>query len=94
VTTATYRRAIDLMEADVGGELVALDPEGGNCFGFNEVATWVWRRLAEPATFEQLRDGLLAEYEVSPAQCSSELQELLDYLGRRGLVKCSGTNGR
>jgi len=91
---AKYSRAIDLMEADVGDELVALDPDGGNCFGFNEVATWVWRRLAEPATFEQLRDGLLAEYEVSPDQCSNELQELLDDLANRGLVDCSGTNGR
>lgn len=79
------------MEADLGSDLVALDPEGGNCFGFNEVATWVWRRLAEPATFEQLRDGLLAEYEVSPDQCSNELQELLDDLANRGLVDCDGT---
>ena len=34
------------MEAELGEELVALDPQAGNCFGFNEVAAWVWRRLA------------------------------------------------
>jgi coenzyme PQQ synthesis protein D (PqqD) len=94
VSSLSYRRAKELMEADVGDELVALDPNGGNCFGFNEVATWVWRRLAEPATFEQLRDGLLAEYEVSSDQCSSELQELLDDLATRGLVDCTATNDR
>ena len=83
-----YRRAIELMEADVGGELVALDPDGGNCFGFNDVATRIWRQLAHPATFEQLRDALLAEYDVSGDQCTSELKELLDDLTDRGLVIC------
>ena len=82
----SYRRAIQLLEAGIGDELVALEPDQGNCFGFNEVATWVWRRLAEPATFRELRDGLVAEYEVSDEQCTRELQALLDDLVARGLV--------
>jgi len=53
------------MEAELGEELVALDPQAGNCFGFNEVAAWVWRRLAEPASLDQLRDELLKEYDVT-----------------------------
>ena len=66
------------MEADIGDELVALDPKAGNCFGFNDVAAWVWRRLEQPATFDQLRDELLGDYEVSEEQCTAELKELLD----------------
>lgn len=84
-----YCRAVDLMEADLGEELVALDPNAGNCFGFNEVAAWVWRRLEQPATFDQLRDGLLRDYEVSDEQGSAELQQLLDDLVARGLVGTS-----
>jgi hypothetical protein len=86
MTDLSYRRATDLMEANLGDELVALDPDAGNCFGFNEVATWVWRRLAEPATFDQLRVGLLAEYQVSEEQCTSELRALLESLVEQGLV--------
>jgi Coenzyme PQQ synthesis protein D (PqqD) len=86
VAGQVYRRAAKLMEADVGDELLALDPERGHCIGFNEVAAWVWRRLAEPASFDQLRDGLLAEYEVDPNQCAAELRELLDELVKRGLI--------
>jgi hypothetical protein len=74
------------MEAELGDELVALDAEKGHCFGFNSVATSVWRRLAEPASFDQLRDGLLSEYDVSHEQCTSELQALLDDLLERGLI--------
>jgi hypothetical protein len=85
-----YRRAIDLMEAELGDEIVALDPNAGECFGFNGVATSIWRQLEEPKSFEQLRDALLHEYEVEPEQCSRELQELLDDLSAKGLVTAAG----
>jgi hypothetical protein len=87
VTSVIYKRAVELMEADIGNELVALEPEAGNCFGFNEVATVVWRKLAEPRSFDQLRDSLIADYEVSAEQCSSELKALLDDMQAQGLVE-------
>jgi hypothetical protein len=87
VPNLVYRRALTLMEADIGDELVALDAAAGNCFGFNQVATTVWRSLDRPKTFDQLRDQLLGEYEVSSEQCSSELQELLDDMTASGLVE-------
>lgn len=81
-----YRRAVDLMEAELGDELVALDPNAGNCFGFNSVATSVWRNLEQPKSFGQLREALLEEYQVDPDQCSRELTELLQDLSAKGLV--------
>jgi hypothetical protein len=85
-----YRRAANLLEADVGDELVALEPDQGACFGFNEVATSVWRALDQPRTFEDLRAGLLNEYEVSSEQCSAELRELLRDMIDKGLVTATG----
>ena len=82
-----YVRAVDLLEADIGNELVALEPEAGNCFGFNEVATVVWRKLAEPRSFDELRDSLVADYDVSTEQCSTELKALLDEMKAQGLVE-------
>ena len=82
-----YVRAVDLLEADIGNELVALEPEAGNCFGFNEVATVVWRKLAEPKSFDELRDSLVADYDVSAEQCSTELKALLDEMKAQGLVE-------
>jgi hypothetical protein len=84
-----YQRAVDLMEAELGDEIVALDVNGGTCFGFNGVASSVWRALAEPTSFEALRDRLLGEYEVSPDQCTEELRELLADLTGKGLVRAS-----
>ena len=89
-----YERATQLLEADLGDELVALDAEGGNCFGFNSVATAVWRQLASPKTFAELNAVLLAEYEVGTQQCREELQLLLDSLIAKGLVRVEAGAGR
>jgi hypothetical protein len=93
MSSPVYRRSVALMEADIGNELVALDPDGGNCFGFNEVATSVWRSLDQPKTFDQLRDGLLEEYEVDGEQCTRELDLLLKDLMARRLIEKSEESG-
>ena len=81
-----YHRSAELMEAELGDEIVALDAQRGECFGFNDVATAVWRSLGTPKTFDQLRDELLAAYDVNDEQCSADLRELLDDFVARGLV--------
>ena len=86
VEMRTYRRATELMEADLGDELVALQPDLGLCFGFNGVATEVWKQLETPKSFDQLKGHLLAGYEVDERQCSSELDELLGRMIEQGLI--------
>jgi hypothetical protein len=81
-----YKRAVSLLEAEVGDDLVALDADAGLCFGFNSVATSVWRQLEEPKTFDQLKTALIDEYEVEPERCGSELKELLETMSEQGLV--------
>lgn len=87
-----YSRAADLLEADVGDELVALDPAQGSCFGFNAVAATVWRELAEPKSFEQLTESLRHQYEVDERQCAEELKELLDDMTDRRLIESRTTH--
>ena len=82
-----YQRAVNLLEADLGGELVALDAAGGNCFGFNAVATAVWRDLLSPKSFDEIEEALLAQYDVDRDQCRTELLVLLDDLVEKGLVR-------
>ena len=81
-----YRRSTELLEAEVDDELVALDPAQGSCFGFNSVAKDIWRKLEQPRSFDELRDELIAEYDVPAEQCSSELRSLLDDLTGLGLI--------
>lgn len=88
-----YRRAISLMEAEIGDELVALDADAGVCFGFNGVATFVWRSLERPKHFDELHSMLMDEYDVSSGQCAEDLGQLLDDLQSKGLVAQSPADG-
>jgi hypothetical protein len=82
-----YVRARELMEADMDDELVALDPQGGLCFGFNSVATSVWKLLSQPRSEAELQAALAEEYDVAPERCRADVRELLDDLAAKGLVK-------
>jgi Coenzyme PQQ synthesis protein D (PqqD) len=84
-----YRRAVDLLEAEVNDEVVALEPANGSCFGFNLVATQVWRELAQPRSFKELKDELLRNFEVSDEQCAAELQQLLNSMQAEGLIEAA-----
>lgn len=83
-----YERATDLLEAEMGDELVALNPEAGQCFGFNSVATAVWKQLETPKTFDQIKSHLLEEYDVDEEQCATELQTLLLQMTDKQLINC------
>lgn len=80
-------RRVELMEAALGEELVALDASAGTCFGFNEVATSVWRLLDSPKSVDDLQAALLTEYEIGADQCRVELRQLLDDMVAKRLVK-------
>jgi len=82
-----YVRASDLLAADVGDEMVALDADAGHCYGFNSVAASVWRQLDQPRTFDGLKQALMEEYEVSEEQCQADLAELLEDFVSKGLLR-------
>ena len=81
-----YKRVVDLLEAEIHDELVALEPQAGTCFGFNAVAASVWRLLETPKSFDDLCADLIARYDVSDTQCADELKELLADMVQEGLV--------
>ncbi len=78
-----------LMEADIGKELVALDVDGGHCFGFNRTAAAAWRLLEQPQRFGDLAAAMVRIYEVDPATCADELGELIADMEADGLVTIS-----
>ena len=81
--TSVVSRAAELMEAELGDEMVALDVEQGLCFGLNAPATSVWRLLEQPRTVGELKNGL-SEYDVSAEELSHDLRDLLrDMVARR-----------
>lgn len=87
MATEVYRRAVELLEADIDDELVALDPQQGNCFGFNSVAKEVWRKLEQPRSFADLKSELLADYDVEDGECTRDLRQLIDQMTAARLIE-------
>jgi hypothetical protein len=83
-------RRSDMLQAEVAGELVALNVDQGACYGFNPTATRVWALLAEPRSLAQLCDLLTQEYEVDRAACERDVAALLRTLEADGLVEING----
>jgi hypothetical protein len=86
MTPIRYARAKELIEAELGEEMVALDVEGGQCFGFNQVAADIWRLLDQPKNFETLHQSLMDAYEVDADECAADLRSCLAEMEGNDLI--------
>ncbi|MGZ8337108.1 MAG: PqqD family peptide modification chaperone, partial [Allosphingosinicella sp.] len=79
----------ELIEAEVDGEIVALHVNSGTCYGFNSTATRIWSLVEQPKTIAEIRDALVAEYEVDANTCETQLMDLLSELEGDKLIEIS-----
>lgn len=82
-----FRKTAELLESDVGEEIVALDVNQGQCYGLNAVGSRVWRLLDTPMSIQDICSTLQDEYEVEPEVCHAEVSRLLADLQSEGLVE-------
>lgn len=80
------RRKPNLLDAEVQGEIVSLDVAGGDCYGFNSVASRVWTELENETTIEDICLALLEEFDVSQIDCREAVTNLINRLHNDGLV--------
>ena len=71
----------------MGAESAILSLKNGTYYGLNSVGTRIWHLLQEPRTFGELRDLLMAEYEVDAARLEADIRELLTELAENHLVE-------
>ena len=87
ITTTTHVvRDPALISAPLGEEIAMLHPDSGRYFVLNGVAAAVWEQLEEATTPAALCASLVAQYDVSPAQCESEVLSLLDTLLEKEMI--------
>jgi hypothetical protein len=78
----------------MAGEAVILNLKSGIYYGLNPVGARVWSLIQEPKSVGNVLDTLLAEYDVEPDRCESDLMALLQDLAARELIKIEPeTNG-
>ena len=77
----------DQVSCDLAGEAAILSLKTQNYYGLDPVGARVWQLVQKPTTFAELRDTVIAEYEVDRAEIEADLHELLDQLEKEGLIE-------
>lgn len=84
--TTPIRRKANVVGAEIQGEIVALDIEGGDCYGFNQVASTVWESLERTTTIDAICALLGEQFDVEEDRCRDEVVALINRLAQDGLV--------
>lgn len=79
--------ARDQVSVEVEGEAVILSLADGVYYGLDPVGARVWTLLEAPCTVAELRDAVVAEWEVDAPTAERDLLALLEALAARGLVE-------
>lgn len=82
--------APDQVSSALGREAVILELQRGVYYGLNEVGASIWGLLAEPRSVREIRDHVVAEFEVAPDRALEDLLAVLVDLEGRGLIEVRG----
>ena len=84
---AIVRAASGQISSNLAGEEVILQLETGVYYGLNPVGARVWALLQQPHSVAEICEVLLDEYDVEPARCRQDVQELLAQLAEAQLIE-------
>jgi hypothetical protein len=75
---------------DLDGEAVLLETGTGRYYGLNEVGTRMWSLIHLHGEIEAVCRALLAEYDVAEGRLREDLEQFVETLTVRGLLRTDG----
>lgn len=66
-----------------------MDIDAGKYYLLDDIASFVWTRLAEPTPVADLVTELCSRYDVTPSNCEADVLPFLTELHEKGLVQAS-----
>ena len=82
-----YKKSAQQVSCKIDGEIAILHLDRAIYFGLQGAGGEIWDALERPRSVGELRDMLVAEYDVSPQQCETDVVEILGLLVKEGLVE-------
>ncbi len=79
-------RADGFSTAPVQDELMMLNVEQGAYYSLDPIAAEIWQMLEQPATVQELVDGLMKRYAVTREQCEADVLGFLEQLQADGMI--------
>ncbi|MBC7236964.1 MAG: PqqD family protein [Chloroflexi bacterium] len=77
----------DLVASDLEDGTVILNLKSGIYYGLNQMGSVIWKLVQAPIRIAEIREALLAEYDVDAERCQRELLALVKDMASSGLVK-------
>ncbi len=68
-------------------EAAILNTVTGSYYGLESIGARIWDLIVRPRTLGELRQTLLAEYDVAPGQCEEDLRRFIAELAGAGLAE-------
>lgn len=70
----------------LGDESAILGLKNNVYYGLDPVGASIWNLLRQPRRVDELRDAILAEYEVEAERCERDLFAVLEKMRAEGLI--------
>ena len=84
---AAVTRNSTVIHTESGDEILALNPESGNCYSFSGPSARLWQVLAEPTTAAEAAAVLAAEFEIEEEACREQIAEFFTRLNDEQLIR-------
>ena len=77
----------DQVSCDLEGEAAILNLRTGVYYSLDPVGAVVWKLIEQPRTVADVRDAMLARFEVEAERCELDLFQLFEKLAAEGLIE-------
>jgi len=78
------------ISSDLGGEVVILDMKQSVYHGLEGAGAQMWNLLQQGKSLEEVRDAIVAEFDVDRLTCEIDLLNLVHELAGNGLIEIVG----
>ena len=85
--TDIYVRNGDQVTAKVDDEVVMMSMQQGEYYGLDSIGSRIWELFAKPNSVENIIETLMQEYDVDRKTCEKDVQEFIQKLVDKGLLK-------
>ena len=77
----------DVVESQVGDEVVLLHLTNGVYFGIDAIGAIIWKRLKDETSASDIYNSLITEFDVAPEVLESDMRKFLSDLIAHDLVR-------
>lgn len=81
-----YSVPTQVLAKNVGAETVILDLKSGAYFGLDEIGTHVWGLIGAGKSIDEIREAMLATYDVETTVLERDISDLIGELLKRELL--------